>query len=240
MNKRFTVALLLAAGTGAVLLLLFSPLFAFQEVTVTGNTFVSAEEIVAQAQAEGGNFFLFSPPQTRARIMENLYIGGVTFRRAFPNRLYITVNERFLSGYVEFLDGRFLFIDEHGRVLEVGSYLPRPLPIITGLRPPHFQLGELLETDSPDAFRAMVTYGRLLSLHPVTPSEEPLRLDISNPRDVRLRLYHFEVYLGGIENANEKVHTLQAIIGHWPAIRETRGFLDLRHPGDRFVFRVLT
>ena len=218
---------------------MFSPIFHFEEITVTGNIQIDESEILARAGLDQPtNFFLFSPERARTQIKDNPYIDQVYFRRRFPVGLEITVRERFLSGYIQYLEGMFLYMDENGRVLEVRSYMREALPIITGLRFSHVHVGQILDVDNPAAFSTVVTFGQLINRHDLAGVVS--QIDVSDPNNTRLRIYNIEVYLGDTFHAHEKILTLREIVDVWPVVRDVSGFLDLREPGSEYVFRILT
>jgi len=239
MSDKFRRLLIVAAGLFCVLVFMLSPVFNFEEISVSGNLQIYNDEILERAGLDGAvNFFMFSPRRARQQVMENHFIDQVVFRRVFPNELEITVWERFLSGYIEYLEGMFLYIDENGRVIEVRSYKTEDLPVVTGLRFTHMQIGEILEVDNPAAFSTVVTFAQLLNRHDLTGVIS--QIDVSDPNNTRIRVYNMEVYLGDTSNAHEKISTLREIVNEWPGAREVRGFLDLREPSAQYIFRILT
>ena len=221
------------------ILFMLSPFFYFTDITVTGNLQISEKEILNRAGLDQYvNFFLFNPHTVRRNIMKNHYIDQIDFNRTLPGTLEITVTERFLSGYIEYLGGMFLYMDENGRVLEVRSYMKKKLPIITGLYFSRVHLGQPLEVDNPLAFSTAATYAQLLNRHGLI--DIISQVDVSDPTNTRVRLYNIEVYLGDTRNANEKIMTLREIVNEWPVLRYARGFLDLRELSSEYVFRNLT
>ncbi|MCL2399208.1 MAG: FtsQ-type POTRA domain-containing protein [Defluviitaleaceae bacterium] len=232
---RFKIALLISATLSSLILFMFSPFFNFTNITVTGNVQIETEEILTRAKLDySTNFFLFSPNQVRQNIMENHYIDRVMFRRVFPNTLIITIQERFLSGYIKFLEGVYLYIDEQGRVLDVRPYRGEDLPIITGLRFSQFHLGQPLEVDYPDTFNTVVIYAQLLNQHNLV--EYVSQMDVSNPSNTRIRIYNIEVQLGDTQNAHEKILTLKEIIQVWSDFRIERGVLSLQEIAHQYIF----
>ena len=239
MRNKAKIKVLIAIFFVAVILFAVSPAFHFTEIHVAGNQQIEDAEILIRAGLDVPvNFFLFRPGRARENIMGNHYIDRVSFNRTFPGILEIAVEERFLSGYIEYLDGMFLYMDENGRVLEVRSYMEEELPIITGLRFSNLHLGEPLEVDNPEAFSTVVTFARLLNRHGLTGIVS--QLDVSDPANTRLRLYNIEIYLGDTTGANEKILTLREIVDVWPVVRYARGFLDLRELDSEYIFRNLT
>ena len=170
--------------------------------------------------------------------MANHYIDHVRFDRSLPGSIEITVYERFLSGFVEYIGGMFLYICENGRVLEVRSYMAEDLPIIMGLQFSHVHLGEPLMVDNVDAFGTVTALAQLLNRNGLM--ETISWIDVSDPANTRLRLYNIEVYLGDIRGSHEKISTLREIVNEWPVVRDARGFLDLRELDSEYIFRNLT
>jgi len=238
MTKKYKLLLAMAIFLTAGILFIFSPLFNFRYISVSGNFQIETDEILERAElTESTNFFLFSPRRAGTLVKENLYIEQIIFNRTFPNILDIRVQERFLSGFVEHINGMFLYVDENGRVLEVRSYKSEDLPIITGLRFSQFHLGQVLDVDNPEAFGSVVTYSRLLNRYNLV--EVVTQLDVSDPDNVRLRLFDIEVYLGDVTNAQKKILTLREIVDVWPLVQDIRGFLDLRESGNDHILRII-
>ncbi|MCL1988030.1 MAG: FtsQ-type POTRA domain-containing protein [Firmicutes bacterium] len=223
----------------AVILSMMSPFFHITDISVTGNLQIETAEILERAGlAESVNIFLFNPTNARNAIMENFFIDQVVFRRSLPGTMEIIVQERFLSGYIEYISGMFIYIDENGRVIETRSYMTDDLPIIIGLRFSQMHLGQFLDVENPEAFNTVVAFSRLLNRHQLTDSIQ--QIDVSDPSNVRLRIYNIEVQLGDTTNANDKILTLIEIINEWPMIREVRGFLYIQEIGTQYIFRSLT
>ncbi|MCL1998603.1 MAG: FtsQ-type POTRA domain-containing protein [Turicibacter sp.] len=235
-RKRKIPIFTLMIATG-VAMFVFSPHFWLYDISVQGNLQIDAETIIELADIGETNFFLFRPAATRRNIIENHFIEEVNFVRTLPTSLQITVRERFLSGYIEYLDGLFLYIDENGRILDIRSYMDEEKPIITGLRFSQVHLGELLSVENPNAFAPAVAYTALINRHNIHGVSQ---IDVSDHNNVRLRLYNIEVQLGDLTGANEKILTLREIVEEWPTIRQVRGFLDLSTLGSTYVFRILT
>lgn len=235
------IKILITAGCAVLLtaLFMFSPFFHFTDISVEGNFQIETDEILYRAGLDAEtNFFLFNTRRARRYIKENHFIEHVQFVRTFPDTIEILVQERFLSGFIEYLEGTFLYIDENGRLLQVRSYARQDLPRITGLQPAQVHLGQQLEVDDPAAFTTVMIYAKLLNRHGLM--DIISHIDISDTENIRIRLYNIEVYLGNTDNAHEKILTLREIVNEWPVVSNARGFLDLREPGTEFIFRNLT
>ncbi|MBO4317459.1 MAG: FtsQ-type POTRA domain-containing protein [Mailhella sp.] len=72
-----------------------SDYFALKEISVTGNTHVSDEEVVRLAGLEPGrNIFSVSLAEAKRRIMTNHWVAAVTIDRTLPSRVSIGITER--------------------------------------------------------------------------------------------------------------------------------------------------
>lgn len=220
-------------------LFMVSPVFYFTEIKVTGNIQIEDEEILNLANLDySTNFFLFRPRRARQSILNNHFIEQVDFNRTLPSFIEISVEERFISGYIRYPGGLFLYIDENGRVIDVRSYMKEPKPVIAGLDFSKLHLGQKLDVSNPDAFSTVVTFAGLINRHGL--ADIITEIDVSDPANARLRIYNIEVYLGDTSRANEKILTLREIVNEWPLVTYVRGFLDLRELSSEYIFRILT
>ena len=235
---RIHLIVILALSLFGGLLYLLSPRFNMTYITISGLHDISRDEILIPAGLDSPtNIFIFSPRRARRAVMENLFIDEVSFTRTLPNSLHISIRERHHVSYVEFL-GRYLFLDENGRVLHIG---PRfgdvARPVITGFDFTAVRLGEILETDNHGAFATILIYSRLLRQQGLL--DIVTRMDVSDHRNTRLRIHNFEVSLGTTHQAPEKIMLLVEILAELPEKEQITGFLDLREISGQYVFQLL-
>jgi cell division protein FtsQ len=238
MHKRF-IALLIVAGLAlAAVIFFFSPLFYITDVKISGNESVSSDEILERTGYKpGANLVLFNTGDARRRVLENLYIDTVQFTKTFPNQLTVIVRERHLSGYVKYMQDKYLYIDENGRVLDINSVITEKLPLVTGLKFDKVHIGELLEVENTDAFKTVVWYARLLNKYEIT--NRISSIDVSDESNVKLHLYNIEINIGagGDKDADEKIRTVREITENLPNIESIAGELDLRVIRTQYVLK---
>lgn len=93
------IAFVLIVGSFA---LRHSPLFPIDEVTVSGNTYLSEDEILSAAGIEdGATLFSCSTSDIEGRLETDPWIASAKVKRVFPSRLNITVTESSLDYVVE-------------------------------------------------------------------------------------------------------------------------------------------
>ena len=237
--RLFKIAAAFAIISFLVVIFMFSPLFYLQEVIISGYNTVSTTEIRERLEVGNTtNLLLFNANNARSRIMENLYISDVSFTRRMPGRLYVHIRERRLAAYIEHTPGSFLYIDEHGRVLEVRPFTSGLLPKVTGLNFTSFTLGEILYVPDNAAFNIVTQYAQLIYRHGL--SEMVSSIDVSDTQNTRILIGYVEFNVGGLRDAEEKIGIITGIMNEMPEAERARGFVDLRDINEEFFFEILT
>jgi len=235
---KFKLVVIIGGVVFAIVLFLVSPFFRIQEVVIQGNVRVSEADIRNRLEvtAGSGNILMFNTSAAHSRLVGNLYIADVIFRRDLPGRLYVTVLERRLSAYVEHF-GSFLYLDDFGRVLEVRSYMSESLPLLEGLRFSSFQLGEVLEVENPVDFAAVVQYTQLLIAYDLI--HRISHINVADPANIRILVNYLEFHVGGIADADEKVRTIAEILRELPDAGRIRGFVNMRQLQTQYFLELL-
>lgn len=105
----------------AVTMVFTTPVFKISTVSVTGNTKVSKEEILAAASLPPGkNIYTVSMKDAKARIEALPYVLTAEVKRKFPARVSITVTERAEAVAVQ-CTGGYAVLDREGRVLRISA-----------------------------------------------------------------------------------------------------------------------
>ena len=93
------IAVILLVG---MFVLRHSPLFPINEVTISGNTYLSEDEVLSTADIkEGATLFNCSTSDMVERLEADPWIASAKVKRVFPGRLNITVTESSLDYVVE-------------------------------------------------------------------------------------------------------------------------------------------
>ncbi|MCL1863527.1 MAG: FtsQ-type POTRA domain-containing protein [Defluviitaleaceae bacterium] len=235
---RFISAAIICAITLAALIFLFSPYFHISTIVIEGNMRVSREEVLTRLETTSTTHLLFFNTGTaRGRLAQNMYISDVTFERVLPDRLYVYISERRLTAYVEHIPGSFLFLDDHGRVLEIRSSTSDPLPILEGLEFTRFQLGEILEVPDATAFNIIVQYAQLINHHNLAPRVS--HINVADPTNIRIIIdANKEFNVGNsLIGADERIRWIVAAVNEIPP--DIPGFMDLRYLRDQHSFELL-
>jgi cell division protein FtsQ len=141
----FSVFVVLPVGLAGYLLATFalsSPQFLLtseEDVVVSGNRFVSREEIlnvlglpVSSRSGMGINIFRLSLGEKRKQVESIPWVQSATVTRAFPHRLAVRVVERAPVAFVN-IDGRLKLVDGDGILLDRPEKANFDFPLLTGL-----------------------------------------------------------------------------------------------------------
>jgi len=235
---RFISAAVICIITLVALIFMFSPYFHISTVVIEGNSRISREEILTRLETTPNtHLLLFNTGAARARLTQNLYIADVTFERVLPGRLYVYISERRLTAYVEHMPGSFLFLDDHGRVLEIRNTTAEPLPTLEGLTFTRFQLGEILEVPDPAAFNIIVQYAQLLNHHGLI--YRVSHINVADPTNIRIIVDGNKQFNIGntLIGADERIRWIMQVIEELPP--EIPGIMDLRELRDQHSFELL-
>ena len=235
---KFVTVVIVGSLVLLTLLFLVSPVFYIEDIVIQGNARVTTTEIRERLGLSGtSNILLLNTNAARSRVMGNLYIGEVTFRRDLPRRLYVTVSERRLSAYVEHTPGTILILDEEGRVLGTRAQPVEQLPILEGVQFTRFQLGEILEVQNATDFANIVLYAQLLITHDLI--HKITNINVSDPSNIRILVNYMEFHVGGISDADEKVRTIAAMLAQTDEYGTMRGYVDMRTRRTEYFFVLL-
>jgi hypothetical protein len=216
-----------------------SPYFHITEVDIQGYETISREEIHARSGIEANTNLLFYNTKEGARsILKNPYADSAVFEKKRPGAISITIRERRVCGYVEYLRGHYLYIDENGRVLEVNTYLRESLPVVTGLKFDHFSLGEILQVEDSSAFKTVVQYAWLFNRHNM--ADMVSRIDVSDGTNTKIQIHNLEFNVGDDRGTDEKIRTIAEILDKLPNAETIRGFVDMKEIRERYVLTILT
>jgi len=236
---KFKAALIIGGIMLAAVVFLVSPLFHVEEVIVLGNSRVNDTDILNRLNITNTtNILLLDTTAARRRIMSNLFVSDVDFRRDLPRRLYVTVHERRPSAYVQHAPGTFLVLDDFGRVLEIRSQKREALPLLQGLQFNRVQLGEILEAANETDFVAVVQYTQLLTVHELI--HRITHIDVSDPANIRILVDYTEFHMGsGVADADMKVRTIVAVLEQKPDMNLRRGIFRMKTINSDFFFEML-
>jgi cell division protein FtsQ len=152
-----------------VLLFLVIPLFIFgyafklEEITVTGATRYTQEEIKEQLTASklDSNALLMYLKYNYFTNFKLPYVEKADIKLAGSHSISVRIYEKIMTGCVEFM-GEYLYFDKDGIIVESSSELLPDIPLIKGLKFKKIILNEKLEVQKDELFDTILNLTQLV------------------------------------------------------------------------------
>lgn len=215
---------LIGAGAVAILLLalvIIINVFTVKTTVIEGNAHYTNQEIADFVMGDrfGKNSIYLSMKYKNKDIEDIPFIQTMNVKIVNPSTIKITVYEKAMAGYVEYM-GRYFYFDKDGTVVESTDVRTQGIPQILGMDFDHIVLYEKLPVDSDDIFKEILEVTQLMNKHEIEVDK------IYFDKDFNITLYFADarVKLGGFDNIDEKIIRLKAIL---PDLADKRGVLRL-------------
>lgn len=225
-NIKLKVRIVIFLGIINILLLgiyLLLTQYAVKNVIVDGNKHYSAEEIKTMVM----NGYLGDNSLYLSMKYKNKDIEGIPFIETMDvivqskDTIKITVYEKALAGYVEYL-GRYMYFDNEGVIVEASKVTTVGIPQVTGLEFDYIVLHEKLPIENEQIFNSILTITKLLNKYDVICD----KIQFDSNYNVMLGYDGVKVNIGQLENLEEKLMRLQYIL---PSLDGEKGTLDLQN-----------
>lgn len=215
---RLLVLLIFLAGV--CLLMRF---FTIRTVTVEGNVHYTDEEI--QDMVLGGrlgrNSIWLTLKYHKKQMDDIPFIETMDVKILSPDSVKITVYEKSLAGFVEYM-GQYFYFDKDGMVVESSQVKTMGVPQIKGLQFDHIVLLEKLPVEDDTIFNHILDISQLLEKYGI--SAEQIYFD----KDYEITLYFDEcrIKLGNTDYIDEKIMKLKMIL---PNVEGKKGVLRMEN-----------
>lgn len=202
-------------------------------VYVDGNIHYTNDEITAMV-TEGrfgkNTLYLFAKYRNK-EIKDVPFIETMSVSIESNDTIRITVYEKTLAGYVEYL-GNYMYFDKDGYVVECSTIKTEGIPQVLGLHFDHVILYEKLPVENEQVFQEILSISQMLVKYDLETDK------IYFDEDMNLSLYFGEarVDFGNDIYLEEKLMVLPDIL---PKLEGKKGLLDLSDykKGDTITFQ---
>lgn len=149
-KKTLILLFIIVALVGIGAYLLTSPSFKIQEISIKGNSQLSAQKVKELAEIErGDSIFSTIGIVTKVKLKQSGYIEDVHINKIYPNKIEIEVQERTKQFQIKTETGVFINIDEQGYIIDCSTD-KLELPTIIGMGITENEVGTLKRLDERD------------------------------------------------------------------------------------------
>jgi cell division protein FtsQ len=197
--------------------------YTVKNVTVDGNKHYSADEIKSMIMTGYfGDNSLYLSLKYKNKNIENIpFVETMDVVVQSNDTIRITVYEKALAGYVEYL-GRYMYFDNEGVVVEASKVTTAGVPQVTGLEFDHVVLYEKLPVENDNIFQDILTITKLLNKYDVLCD----KIQFDENYNITLGYDKVKVDIGSLDNIDEKLMQLPSIL---PSLEGEKGTLDLEN-----------
>lgn len=198
---------------GIVVFAMLSPIFNIEKIAVSGNSVVTAEELISLSGVETGeNIFRINKKEIQKSIKQNGYVENVTIKRKLPSTIEISIEERQASFMIQYGSG-YVYINNQGYILEINN-AKKQIPILSGVETPNEQFVEANRLNETD-LKKLGTVLKIMSVAQVNDIAELITtIDISDDSDYKLYFdaEKKQAYLGDCSDLETRMLYLTAIL----------------------------
>ena len=195
--------------------------YKIKNVYVDGNVHYTDEEImnIVMDGTFGDNSLFLSMKYKNKGIDDIPFVQTMDVAILSPDTIRITVYEKSLAGYVEYL-GNYMYFDKDGTIVESSTSKTAGIPQVTGLSFDYVVMYEPLPVEEREVFETILDMTLLLNKYSL--SADRLYFD----SDYEMTIYFADVKaaVGSGENIDEKVMLLQSIL---PDLEGKSGIIHL-------------
>lgn len=194
-----------------------------ENVYVTGNQHYTAEQIkqIVEKGRYGDNSIVLSLKYSNKSVTGIPFIEKMDVDVVDKNTVKITVYEKTLAGYVEYL-GKYMYFDKDGVIVESSDMKTEGIPLVTGLEFDHFVMYEVLPIEDENIFQNILNITQMLNKYGIEPDK--IHFDAGN--NMKLYFDNVRVDIGDDSLLEEKIQRIDAII---PKLEGASGVLQMNN-----------
>ena len=153
-------AFYLLCASGIIAVLVYSPLFTFQQLVVNGNVHLDENELCEIARIHyGQRLFELKTDEMTTNLLRDLRIESAVVRRQLPHKIEMDIVERIPVATVA-CDYGYLDFDRQGKVIaSYRSLKGADIPIITGVKLRDLYIGD--DNNDPQVAQAISFLARI-------------------------------------------------------------------------------
>lgn len=192
-----------------------------ENVYVEGNQHYTAEQIknIVEKGRFGENSIYLSFKYSNKSVTGIPFIEKMDVDVLDKNSIKITVYEKTLAGYVEYL-GQYMYFDKDGVIVESAKVKTAGIPLVTGLTFDHFVMYEPLPVENDEIFQTILNVTQMLIKYGI----EVDKISFDDKYNMTLCFDNVRVDLGDNDLLEEKIQRIDAII---PQLEGASGVLKM-------------
>lgn len=213
----------------------FISTYSIKTVYVEGNIHYTEEEIkeIVMEGPLGTNSLYLSVKYKNKGIEDIPFVDVMDVSILAPDTIKITVYEKALAGYIEFMDS-CMYFDRDGYIVETSNVKTVGVPWIVGLEFDHVVLGEKIPVKDDRVFASIMNITNLLDEFSLNADKIYFQSDL----EVVLFFDDVRVMLGNADHLEEKIMVLPTFLQELTGKKGTLRMEEYTQEGDVTVFEI--
>lgn len=194
--------------------LLLAGFYVYEKYTITtvyveGNVHYTVDEIkdMVMNDSFSENSLYLALKYKKKGITDIPFISAMEVTIVSPDTIRITVYEKSLAGYVEYL-GRYMYFDKDGTIVESSEEKTEGIPLVTGLKFNHVVLYESLPVEKEEVFAEILDTTQMLKKYGLSAD----RIYFDENYEMTIYFEKVKVDIGENENMDDKFMLLTDIL----------------------------
>lgn len=197
--------------------------YKIKNVMVDGNIHYTDEEImdIVMEGIFGDNSLYLSLKYKNKGVEDIPFVQMMDVEILSPDTIRITVYEKSLAGYVEYL-GRYMYFDKDGIIVESSESKTAGIPQVTGLDFDYVVMYQPLPVEDEKIFETILDMTQILNKYELSAD----RLYFDKDYEITVYFENIRAAIGNGSNIDEKVMFLQSVL---PDLAGKSGSLHLEN-----------
>ncbi len=208
-SLRLFIILISFIAIVCIALLVIKKKCAITSVTVVGSSHYTDEEIenLVMSDSLGHNSVFLYLKYHNKKIEDIPFVQQMDVEIDSPTSVIITVYEKAVAGYVEYLN-HYMYFDKDGIIVESSNRQIDGIPFVTGLEFDHVVLYEPLPIEDPNVFLMILNITQLLNKYEIMTD----RIYFDNMGNITLYFGTARVLLGAGDYIDEKINEMHLLL----------------------------
>lgn len=211
-KSKLTLIILILVIGGISAYLLTSPSFAIQEISIKGNSLLSAQKITQIAETQiGDNIFSKIGIILKVKLKQNGYIQDAKINKIYPNKIEIEVIERKRQFQIKLETEGYIYIDEQGYILEYGVN-KLEIPTIVGMNIKQSDIATLHRLEERDLIKMENVLQIREQCKSIEIADKITQYEVNDEYMVKLENEGISINLGDGTNLKNRFYYVNAIL----------------------------
>lgn len=211
-----------------LLVLINSPLFNIKYIDVTGNKILSSDYVRQELNIlYNKNILFYSIEQNLSTLRQDKYVESVTYKKVFPNKINVMINEKNIDYYI-FYKGLFYIFDSESVLVDVLDYKEDfEILEIRGVElSDNLNIGDKLFEDGSRELDWIKSMSALLELNKTNVKFD--YIDLTDIHNVVMGYKNITIKIGNNSDLRQKLNIVINTINSNEGYDKMTGYIDVR------------